>query len=107
MSFPVLQWLLIELGLIYLFTESFLFGPIRVALAKRSSIMLALLYCRACTGFWLGAATAVWFWPESWAWYVPFKAGIATLALGAIWSTFHPNTAFASERSYLEFDDAE
>lgn len=89
----LIRWFLVTLGLIYFITESSLFAIIRVTAAELSSVLRMLLYCQACSGFWIGIATAAWLWPfgvggDGWmAVSVQLiEGGIATMGLGALWS---------------------
>ena len=50
----VVRWACVMVGLIYFTTESAFFAPVRVRLARSSDFLRMLLYCRACSGFWLG-----------------------------------------------------
>lgn len=108
----LLRWALLELGLIYFVTESVFFAPMRVALSRGSGFLRALLYCPACSGFWLGALLGfLGFWP-----YHDSRrhvaeligSGVAGMAIGALWATVHDNVAWVAEaRARGEVDDDE
>lgn len=92
------RWTLVTLGFVYLTTESVIFSPLRVAVARRGLLVATLVYCAACSGFWLGLLTSLWLWPSSgpW-WYRVLEGGIASTALGALWSAYHPNPMWDAE----------
>jgi len=85
----LLRWGAVTLGAIYFVTESALVMRPRVWFARRGSWPTLLIYCAACSGFWLGLVSAHWFWPfsvseASWSRYI--EGAVAAMALGAIWS---------------------
>lgn len=93
----LIRWALLTLGLVYFTTESVLFSVARVALARRGGVMLeTLLYCPACSGFWLGLATS-WAWPGDVWWLRLIESAIAGMALGALWSAAHSNPMWGAE----------
>ncbi len=86
----LVRWALLTLGMIYFITESAIFVSFRVRIA-RSQFGSALIYCAACTGFWVGLAH--WFaWPRIGAptllFPIALESAIAGMALGAIWSAY-------------------
>lgn len=85
-------WALVTLGLIYLVTEAAISAAVRVALAKTHPLVATLVYCAACSGFWLGWLTAPLL--EPW-WASP----LAAMALGAIWTTWHGAPAWVNEEA--------
>jgi len=107
----ILQWALITLGGIYFLTEAVIFAPFRTRFAKGSGFRIGLIYCPACTGFWVGVGSHQW-WPwEASVYAAPVVSGIAAMALGAIWSHWKGgNPAYAAEASMRgeeRHDDAE
>jgi hypothetical protein len=81
------KWALVTLGLVYLTTESAIFSPIRVLIARRGLLLSVLVYCASCTGFWVGLATSWLTWPSTAPWWARcIEGGIAAMALGAVWS---------------------
>lgn len=74
-------YILLILGLIYLFTQSRIMQPYRVAISSLGGFWATLVYCPPCSGFWIGVVIAVtdW-WPHN-----TFSSGICAMALGALW----------------------
>jgi hypothetical protein len=107
------HWTAICLGLIYIISESVIFMPIRLAFARGSAFRTALIYCPACTGFWVGAVLGPGLWPFSYN-YSPLwdfvrvclESGIAGIVIGAIWGTWHNSVAFDTEAPLLVDDDS-
>lgn len=104
----LLRWALVGIGLVYFFTESVFFSPIRVAITAGSPLRSALFYCAACTGFWVGCCLcAIWPWYEPHAlvgdgvWLLHMGAsGISLMGLGAFWATYRGgNNMWAIEAS--------
>ena len=56
-------WLLLVTGIVYGIVESALLAPIRLALADKRPLVQSLLYCRKCTGFWVGLSVSILFSP--------------------------------------------
>ncbi len=98
-----LPWALTLLGLVYLVTEAAITAPVRVALARLHPLLATLLYCPACSGFWLGLAVA-WLYPSGEPW--PLRAGLSALgamALAGSWSkALGGNAAWAAEAALRE-----
>lgn len=94
----LLRWALVTAGIIYFVTESSIFAPARMALARGGFFLKALVYCRACFGFWAGCGLGLaGFWPfgaQPW-----LESGFAAMALGAVWSHWMPNHAYHTEQS--------
>ena len=104
----VVRWACVMVGLIYFTTESAFFAPVRVRLARSSDFLRMLLYCPACSGFWLGLLISSQ-WPDRGPAYV-LMSGIAGMGVGAMWATFHDNVAWIAEaraRGEVEVDDDE
>jgi hypothetical protein len=116
----LIQWALVVSGCIYFVTDSAIFASSRIALAKGSWFRTGLLYCGGCLGFWAGAGLSG-FWPleleatlpsSVFGWAIPWLehrtvpltwlvSGIAGMALGALWKTHVPNTAYETEKVAL------
>jgi len=92
----LVRWALLTLGLVYLTTESAIFSPVRVALARRALLLETLLYCPACSGFWLGLVTS-WAWPGEVWWLRLAESATAGIALGALWGAVHSSPMWAAE----------
>lgn len=105
------RWALLELGLVYLVTEAAITAPVRRPIAQLSWFFAGLLYCPACSGFWLGMLLGVlgfWPWPGlEWRglFWGPLESAVAGMALGAIWATVHHNPAWGIEMRPSEGDD--
>ena len=54
----LILWALTGLGMVYLFTESAIFGPMRIAIAVQGPFWESLIYCPKCVAFWVGLALA-------------------------------------------------
>lgn len=53
----LIAWVLVHVGALYLITESSIFSPVRRLLTyglKPNSLLVSLIYCTGCCGFWLG-----------------------------------------------------
>lgn len=104
----LVAWALVHVGALYLVTEAAILSPVRRILTSGlpvSSLVVALLYCPGCCGFWLGlleGALGLVVFPEpytpSWvtetephAWILDFEGvrivltGLAGMGLGAWW----------------------
>ena len=93
------RWALLCLGLTYLLTEAVIALPFRIWFARGSRFRTALIYCPACTGFWVGAYLGAWYWPFDARWYIDpiLESGFAAMILGAAWATWHTSVAFVAE----------
>ncbi len=47
------------LGLTYLLTQSSIFAPLRIAIRLRNPFLAQMVYCPACSGFWIGATLSL------------------------------------------------
>lgn len=103
------------LGIVYLVTQSQIFSWFRLWFGKRMllgpgwALLGGLVYCPACFGFWVGAAT---FWRLPWAptsaWQAVVESAFFSMVLGAIWSNVvHSPAAETELRSIFGEDDAE
>lgn len=75
-------------GLIYFVTRAGIVTPIRVAIASRGRFIAGLLYCPACSGFWIGIAYAL-IYKQPWLGCV--HLGLVSMGLGAICNYFFHN----------------
>lgn len=53
----LIAWALVHVGAVYLITESAIFSPFRRLLTsgfRPTHLLVALVYCTGCVGFWLG-----------------------------------------------------
>jgi hypothetical protein len=99
------RWALVVIGAVYFVTESALFAPVRVALARRSALLALGLYCPGCAGFWLGLAAApLLFAHEPW-WLALLLSGLAAMGLATTWSKLTGgNAAWEAEAALREPD---
>lgn len=85
-----LAWAFACLGLIYLVTEASITFSVRLAVAKRSLFGLTLIYCPACSGFWLGLGL-FWLFPFEGPTLVRVAlSGLGSMVLGALWKSRPP-----------------
>ncbi len=79
----LINYILLLCGLVYLITQSGIVAPFRALVSRLGLFFEALVYCQACTGFWVGLALAyTGHWPFT-GW--PIESAIAGAALGALW----------------------
>jgi hypothetical protein len=115
MAAHLIQWALVVLGAVYFVTDSAIFSPFRIALARGSWFRAGLFYCAACFGFWAGVVLCP-LWPlpveplrflvrqAGIDWEIPLHwlvSGTASMTLGAIWKVAVPNTSFEQEQQSL------
>lgn len=89
----MIQYTLILVGLIYIISQSTIFSFLRVRIARLSILTMALIYCPACTGFWVGAILGfLGLWP-----YITghilisvLQSAISACGIGALWSQYGP-----------------
>lgn len=100
---PWLTWALTLLGLVYLVTEAAITAPLRILLARLHPLVATLLYCPACSGFWLGLGLA-WLYPSPEPWLVrEGLSAVGAMALAASWSkALGGNAAWAAEAALRE-----
>jgi hypothetical protein len=101
----MIEFILVTLGIVYGLTSSFALTPLRLWLARLSGHsvwFVTLLYCPACTGFWVGVAlSSSGLWPvTSHAFTAAWQAGFAGTALGALWSEYGPASVFDIEQPF-------
>lgn len=94
------QWALAGLGIIYLLTGSTIFSGPRVTFARNSPVRAELIYCPACTGFWVGLLLGtIGLFPTTP--HGPLadavQSGFSLMALGALWGRYGPTGPFEDE----------
>ena len=104
----MVHWALIVSGMIYLITRASIMGPIRVTLglllAKLPTLRAwtrTLVYCTACTGFWVGMVSGP-LWVPLWPFELPLYArciesGIAAMALGTALAKLWDHSVYFDE----------
>jgi hypothetical protein len=88
--YELLQYGLTLVGIVYIVSQSYVFRPIRI-LASNLRLLGVLIYCPACTGFWVGLL--LWklgYYPFHVNQLHVFEPGIVGCALGALWGTHGP-----------------
>lgn len=102
----LVRWLLFGIGIVYFITESSVFSPFRIALTKGSDFRIGLLYCPACTGFWVGIIVSnLWVHQSDWS---GIESGVAMMAVGAAWSNWRGgNSAYILEVVEEQHDSKE
>lgn len=99
-DFEVLRWAAIAIGLIYLITESLIASPLRWVFSRLGIYTRVLIYCPACTGFWVGLALgALGYWlPNAPIEQRLFQSSLAATTVGAIWGRTGVNSAWFAEQ---------
>jgi hypothetical protein len=102
-----LAWSLAVVGLAYLVTESVILAPLRVALARLHPLAASLIYCPACSGFWIGLglyglypseALPAGLLDHAGPWLRVLLSGLSAVALCSTWSkATGGNGAWAAE----------
>lgn len=88
-------FILMTIGLVYIVTQSSIGHVPRMWLADGGTLLEALIYCPACTGFWVGASLSwLGYWPSA------IEAGIIACAVGATWGVYGPGNVWAQERGH-------
>ena len=91
------RYVLYGLGLMYLITESGIFSWLRMALWRAAPFFGLLVYCKACSGFWIGTAIGL-------AGFSPFPhtvfdaisgSGFFTMLLGVVFGLMWPSESNA------------
>lgn len=82
----LIRFTLLTIGLTYLLTQSSVFVLLRVWINEKSPLLGSLVYCPACSGYWVGFTL----------WFVgvyplptilgPIDAGVAACGLMATWA---------------------
>lgn len=102
----LIRWAVVVSGCIHLVTASAIFSSVRTLLARGSRFRTGLLYCGACTGFWVGIAVgACRVWPLSTGAVAIVESALGALALGAVWQKFVSDSeAFQAELPNLDLE---
>ena len=102
----LLHYIFMLAGLTYLITQSVIFRVFRMQLAKAGSFGEALIYCPACTGFWLGAALTP-LWPFKALVFAPLESAVGACGLMALWQEWGPQVdVWQHEQGNSENDDS-
>lgn len=102
----LIRYILLVLGAVYIVTQSSIAAPVRQRIADVHPLLEALVYCGACSGFWIGAALYQT-WPYAVRWPA-LEAAVAGCMLGALWSGyFVPYSAWEDERGSTTQTDLE
>jgi hypothetical protein len=104
----MLHYMLLLLGITYVITQSVIGMPLRKLVSKAGTVPMILIYCPACTGFWVGLILgALGHWPLQ-PWYsATVEAGITSCALGAVWGEYGPSTNVFEIEQGDRYDDQE
>jgi len=89
----MIQYTLILIGLIYIVTQSTIFSFFRIQIAKLGAIAKLLIYCPACSGFWIGAIISLCgLWPYETGHILisVLQSAISACGIGALWSQYGP-----------------
>lgn len=86
----LVAWALVVVGAVYFTTESVIFAPIRIELSKAATargarLLEVLLYCPACSAFWIGLLAAPLFPIEAPLVLRVVCSGLGAMGLGASW----------------------
>jgi len=77
------RFAILSAGLTYYITQSAIFAPLRLLIArcKPPSLLLYFLYCPACVGTWIGLILGfIGLWP----WMNPVEAAIASCVINRL-----------------------
>lgn len=85
----LLHYALILVGLTYIVTQSAVGRPLRMFVSRAGSFLESLIYCPACTGFWLGAAL-VSLWPFPTLVFAPLESAVGACGLMALYKEWGP-----------------
>ncbi len=89
-------FILTTLGLVYIVTQSSIMHAPRMWIADVHGKLEMLIYCPACTGFWVGVTLKfLGYWHGA-----VLEAGIIACALGALWGVYGPDNVWAQERGH-------
>lgn len=107
------HYMLLLWGILYFITQSSIFGGVRMLVLAKARQLGMLLYCPACTGFWIGLLLggSRWFPLElftdtgsRWTLTITYvlTSGLASMALGAIWGAiFGQPHVFQTEYAHV------
>lgn len=91
----LVHFCLVLTGFTYLITQSVILRPLRLGVSKLGKPFEVLIYCPACTGFWVGLALG---WSGLWPWSPKVVAAVAAAGLMALWSEYGPPNKWQLER---------
>jgi hypothetical protein len=80
------RYALLVLGCTYIVSQSTIGSSLRQAVAQIHAILATLIYCPACTGFWVGVV-----FYQAWPFAGPMQmveSGLAACAIGAMWGAW-------------------
>ena len=95
---------LLIVGLIYLFTQSTIMRPYRVAVSSLGGFWATLVYCAPCSAFWIGLLVGLsdW-WPRN-----AISSGVCAMAIGALWMEWGLHTdTWALDRGDYDYKSEE
>ena len=102
----LLTFTLLVFGSVYIITQSAIAVVPRNVFADFGAFWESLIYCPACTGFWMGAALgALGYWVHD-DWPAVIEAAVSACGLGALWSVYGPESPWAGERLHVENDSS-
>lgn len=113
--FWMLRWTLLLIGGVYFITEAGILSPFRTSFLKAlydtnqtaGLFFIALWYCPACVGFWVGALLgALHQWPFDHGLASVGESALAAMGVMATWAKLTgPNAAFDVEEPLLFGND--
>jgi hypothetical protein len=89
--FHWVRYVLILWGLVYIVTQSAIMLPFRIGLLRMSTFFGALVFCPACSGFWLGlilGAPGIYGPPLSQYSYAWAESAVISTVLGYFWTVY-------------------
>lgn len=99
MTPPVLAWLALVWGLVYLITASSIGIVFRKAVARLGVWPMILVYCPACTGAWVALALHQFApWPVPTVLYAPVDAMVISCGVMALIGHQWPSNVFSLEQ---------
>ena len=105
------RWTLLLIGIVYLITQADIVSVPRVWFAKKNVFFLSLIYCPACTGFWVGlvlGATGLWPWEDDPLWFAIACSSISAMAVAKTWDSLTGgNDAYGIELPLLGLPNGE
>jgi len=79
----LIHFVLLTLGLTYIVTQSSIMIFPRMWIAARSMLLKTLIYCPACTGFWVGGGLQL---THDYGFTGPLTAAVTACGLMATWT---------------------
>lgn len=103
----IVRYVLIVCGLIYAVTQSAIFSPIRLFVARRlGGTLRMLIYCPACSGFWIGLMAVRFLpWQTGAVWQSMLESAVCAMALGALWSVVVESSVVHAEIAQLRAEN--